>query len=229
MSYTPQTWSNGPSSGTPINATRLNHIEAGISAAATAADNANTALGTKVSNSDLTSAVNTLRGELFGGATRVKPYRCVVTYNADYTNAVGTDNFATAPGNWGAFSDPDAMFKGTSAGGGASAYARILIPVTGWWEIDLHVLGDYGATVGCTSSIAVRSDASAPTISNAVAFDAREYTGGANIHMNPKLYGALTAGTYVYWSTWGSAAWVLRGTKFAVRTQITATWRGAST
>jgi hypothetical protein len=228
VSYTAQTWTNGPNSGTPINATRLNHIEAGISAAATAADNANSAVATKASPSDISSAVGSLRAELFGGTARTKPYRCLVTYNAEFTQPANVDSFATAPGNWGAFSDPDGMFKNSSAGGGSTGYARLLIPVTGWWEIDLHILGDTSGVAYTSATIAVRSDSSTPTIGNAVAVEPLYVGGAANIHMNPKLYGVLNAGTYVYWSTWGSSPWALRGTKFSARTQISATWRGAS-
>lgn len=228
MSYTTQTWANGPNSGTPINATRLNHMEAGISAAATAADNANSAVATKASPSDISSAVGALRTELFGGTARTKPYRCIVTYNADYTQPANVDSFATSGGNWGAFSDPDGMFKNSSAGGGATGYARLLIPVTGWWEIDLCILGDTAVAGLMDATIAIRSDTSSPGIGNAVAVDQRGYHTASNLVLNPHLYGVLTAGTYVYWSTWGSVAWSLRGTKFASKTQIAATWRGAS-
>lgn len=38
MAYTPQTWSDGQVGNTPINATRLTHIESGLQAAAAAAD-----------------------------------------------------------------------------------------------------------------------------------------------------------------------------------------------
>lgn len=36
MAYSKQTWADNPSGGTPINATRLNHIEDGIEAASLA-------------------------------------------------------------------------------------------------------------------------------------------------------------------------------------------------
>ena len=39
MSYTPQTWEDLPSTNTPITASRLNHIESGISANDTAISN----------------------------------------------------------------------------------------------------------------------------------------------------------------------------------------------
>lgn len=48
MAYTKQTWADLPSKTTPINASRLSHIEQGIYDAANTADNATTALGGKV-------------------------------------------------------------------------------------------------------------------------------------------------------------------------------------
>ena len=45
MAYTKQTWADLPSKTTPINASRLTHIEDGIYNAADAADDANTAIG----------------------------------------------------------------------------------------------------------------------------------------------------------------------------------------
>ena len=38
MAYSPQTWADGPSGGTPLSAARLNYMEAGIAAALAAAD-----------------------------------------------------------------------------------------------------------------------------------------------------------------------------------------------
>ena len=40
MSYTEQTWVNGPGGGTPLSATRLNHLEDGVEGVATKADTA---------------------------------------------------------------------------------------------------------------------------------------------------------------------------------------------
>ena len=40
MSYTEQTWVNGPGGGTPLRATRLNHLEDGVEGVATKADTA---------------------------------------------------------------------------------------------------------------------------------------------------------------------------------------------
>lgn len=48
MAYTKQTWTDLPSKTTPINASRLNHIEDGIFAAAQVADTANAGLANKV-------------------------------------------------------------------------------------------------------------------------------------------------------------------------------------
>lgn len=39
MSYTPQSWANGPASGTPLNASRMAHMEAGIKDASDRLDN----------------------------------------------------------------------------------------------------------------------------------------------------------------------------------------------
>jgi hypothetical protein len=232
VGYTQQTWNNGPNSGTPLNANRLNHMEAGIAAAATAADNANGGLVTKASSADVTAAVAAVRGELraelFGGTSRTKPYRCVVTYNADFTTPAGADTFATAPGNWAAYSDPDGMYRTGTAQGGAANFARIIIPATGWWEIESHILGDIPNAGIQSCSIAARTDTAAPTINDAVAFDNYTATGSAQISMNPRIVGVLAAGTAIYWSTWGSNAWYLRGTKFNGKTQVIATWKGSA-
>lgn len=49
MAYTKQTWHDKPTLDTPLNATRLGHIEDGLEAAAAAADTANSALAAKAS------------------------------------------------------------------------------------------------------------------------------------------------------------------------------------
>lgn len=66
MAYTKQTWSDLPSKTTPINASRLGHIEQGIYDAAATADNASTAIsamGTAVSKNS-TNAVTQNSGDL---------------------------------------------------------------------------------------------------------------------------------------------------------------------
>lgn len=67
MAYVQQVWNNGPNSGTPLNATRLNKMEAGIGAAATAADNANSA------TSALSTRVNAVQADVDGAARNDSP------------------------------------------------------------------------------------------------------------------------------------------------------------
>lgn len=50
MAYTPQTWVDNPGGGTPLNATRLNHMETGIDGANDNADSALSAANTASSN-----------------------------------------------------------------------------------------------------------------------------------------------------------------------------------
>lgn len=47
MAYTQQLWADGPAGNTPVNAARLNNMETGIGNAASTADSALTAAGTK--------------------------------------------------------------------------------------------------------------------------------------------------------------------------------------
>lgn len=58
MTYTKQTWVNGRAGGTPLSAARLNHIEDGVEAVATAADD----LGGRVTTTS--SQVTTLSGRV---------------------------------------------------------------------------------------------------------------------------------------------------------------------
>lgn len=198
------TWTN--SATTPINAAALENYEAAI---------------------DRLAVVN------YGATGRTMPYRCIVTYGADYAQPAG-DVFAGTPGNWAAFYDPDSMFLGTSSGGGASALARLLIPATGFWDIDLHVLGTTNGTTGALNAyIAVGSGATTPTTgANSVAMDSKPNVAtGSNISINPRFLGALTAGQFVYWATYASGAsqFTMHGTGVVGgRTQIVASWRGPS-
>lgn len=52
MSYTKQNWVNGAEGGTPVSASRLNHIEDGLEAAAAVADASATAVASHVADSD---------------------------------------------------------------------------------------------------------------------------------------------------------------------------------
>ena len=76
MAYTKQTWTDLPSKTTPINASRLNHIEDGIYAAANVADTANSGLTSKVdkvegkglSENDFTDTLKTKLDNIAAGA-----------------------------------------------------------------------------------------------------------------------------------------------------------------
>lgn len=72
MSYTPQTWADGPTGGTPVNASRLGHMEAGIAGAAQVSSNL----------SDLAS-VGTARANLGAQAS----YTSTAVQIANYTAA----------------------------------------------------------------------------------------------------------------------------------------------
>lgn len=61
MAYSKQTWSNLPSKTTPINATRLNHMENGIFEAASTADSAASAAETVAEG--LTTKVDKVEGK----------------------------------------------------------------------------------------------------------------------------------------------------------------------
>lgn len=70
MAYTPQTWADAPATTSPINATRLGHIETGLDEASDAADAAATAAAAKytkpgggIPSTDMTSAVVTSLGK----------------------------------------------------------------------------------------------------------------------------------------------------------------------
>ena len=72
MAYTKQTWADLPSKTTPINATRLGHIEDGIYNAAQTADTAASTAGTAAANVGIVSGrVETLTGRVNGLDTAV--------------------------------------------------------------------------------------------------------------------------------------------------------------
>jgi len=53
MAYTPQTWNNKPATDTPLSATRLGNLEAGLAAASAVADGAAAVAAAAVTDEDL--------------------------------------------------------------------------------------------------------------------------------------------------------------------------------
>jgi hypothetical protein len=197
------TWADWPSTTTQVTATTLENEE---------------------------NAIDRLTTEMFGAPGRTAPYRCTVVYTASF-GISGSDVFASAPGNWAAFSDPDGLFNNTSSGGGAVNFARIAIPVTGYWILEGLTVGATTANTQAVATISAGTGTTVPTVAaNGVVMDQRSFVGATNITLNPHIRAHLTAGMYVYWSNWASASntWTLWGTlpNTPFRTQITVKWDG---
>jgi hypothetical protein len=100
VTYSKQTWSDGAGSGTPINATRLNHIEDGIEAAAAAAGGVSTAQQSAI---DAASTADRSRANHTGTqpATTISGLSAVATTGA-YTDLVGRPTVPASPADIGA-------------------------------------------------------------------------------------------------------------------------------
>jgi hypothetical protein len=181
-------------------------------------------------------ATDALYNSYLAGTSRTQPYRCIVVYGASYGQP-NSDTFATSNGNWGlgaapsgAFYDPDGMFYNGSTGPGYTGYARIQIPITGFWDLEFHCLGQTTATaqyVNCYLSIGTGT--TAPTVANnAVGMDSKYFAASANMGLTARFFGQVTGGSFLYWSTWGSVAsgFTMQGTLFQARTQVIARWCG---
>jgi len=219
MAYIKQIWQNGPNSTTPLSASRLGYMENGIQGAATTADNALASANGKVTYSDLALTVDPIRAGAFGGTARTKPYQAFITLNADITYGTAPATGDYFGGTWGALYDADGMFRaGGSGTGGYTAYPRILIPVSGWWELTLNYLGQCTGPVMMANSIAGGSGSAQPTINNALAFAQTSFHAAANMKSDARVTAYYGAGTYIYWSLWASAAMTGKASLFGART-----------
>ena len=151
MAYIRQFWNNGPDSGTPINAARLNYIELGIEHASAAADEAEAIalaapttddmqdLGQGLSSqiSAVSNTVNSMRTRLYGGATRTYPPVAGMYYSGpNLTLANATDwpagpNFNKLPPFT---ADPDAIFRIS----GSDDVRYFLVPIAGVYRVTIN-------------------------------------------------------------------------------------------
>jgi hypothetical protein len=100
VTYSKQTWSDGAGAGTPINATRLNHIEDGIAAADAAAGGVSTAQQSAI---DTASTADRARANHTGTqpVTTISGLSAVATTGA-YTDLTGRPTIPATPGDIGA-------------------------------------------------------------------------------------------------------------------------------
>lgn len=184
---------------------------------------------TITTTTNLQNQIDTSDTSSFGGPTRTQPPLCEVRLATAYSNAAKTDAYAGS--NWAANTDTDTMFTlaGQAGTGGWTAYSRIRIPITGRYLITYQVTSAGTTAHNAAIKVMARTDNLQPTVAaNSIATDfcvAAASTEGGTPHLT--LSELLTAGTYIYWTTWRSVTGNINTTNFGgIKTKIVVQYTG---
>lgn len=148
MSYTKQTWSDTASSGTPITAARMNHMEDGIKAANDAWDSVShrSDKGWQIERIGNWCALATTVTLRTGQATNIECITATVQLPVSLASYAVTATLSTAslPSSYVGYFDVSILVASKSSSSFALGLMRgydSFLPVNGTWTVDLNVVG----------------------------------------------------------------------------------------
>lgn len=163
----------------------------------------------------------TLEHYAFGAGTRTERPMCRIVYTGSFNPANATDTFMGA--GMSAAKDNASMFNaaGSAGSGGLSAYARIRIPVAGWYFIHWkYFIDGIGSTV-CTAQVTMNG---VSVVSNAIVSGQGAGSGWAAPVASDVYY--CNVNDYLYFGLWHNAGVgkTVYGDWWANKTAATVQW-----